>query len=111
MNNSLTYSWQQAYECAVLETNPAHMAGRIEAALRAVEQRVGSTVRIDNTENEALESARNGLAVLRGEWFDGLWEAMSVDPQKAPLKLNLFRNSQGKMEIARNVHRTDSAEA
>jgi hypothetical protein len=69
MNNSTTYSWQRAHGCAVLETNPAHMAGRIDAALRAIEQRVGSTVRIDNTENEAIESARNGLTVLRGEWF------------------------------------------
>jgi hypothetical protein len=99
MNNSTTYSWQGAYECAVLETNPAHMAGRIDAALRAIEQRVGSTVRIDNTENEAIESARNGLAVLRGEWFGGLSEAMGVLPRKALLKLNLFRNLQGKTEL------------
>jgi hypothetical protein len=99
MNNSLTYSWQGAYECAVLETNPAQMAGRIDAALRAIEQRVGSTVRIDNTENEAIESARNGLAVLRGEWFGGLSEAMGVLPRKALLKLNLFRNLQGKTEL------------
>jgi hypothetical protein len=83
MNNSMTYAWQGAYQCAVLETDFALMAQRIDDALRAIEQRVGSTVRIDNTENEAIESARNGLAVLRGEWFGGLSEAMSaVAPQK-----------------------------
>lgn len=101
MNSSLTYSWQRAYECAVLETNLAHMARRIDDALRALEERVGSTVRIDSTENEAIESTRNALAVLRGEWFDGLSEAMGAIPQKALIKLNLFRNSQGKTEQLR----------
>jgi hypothetical protein len=58
------------------------MAQRIDDALRAIEQRVGSTVRIDNTENEAIEVARNALAVLRGEWFGGLSESMNgVVPQ------------------------------
>jgi len=88
MNNSITYSWQEAYQCAVLETNPAQMAQRIDDALRAIEQRVGSTVRIDNTENEAIESARNALAVLRGEWFGGLSESMNgVVPQTKRTKL------------------------
>ena len=73
------------------------MARRIDDALRALEQRVGSTVRIESTENEAIESTQNALAVLRGEWFEGLSEAMNVVPQRALLKLNLFRNSQGKL--------------
>ena len=90
MNNSMTYSWQGAYQCAVLETDPAQMAQRIDDALRAIERRVGSTVRIDNTENEAIEFTRNALAVLRGEWFGGLSESMNgVVPQKE-LKLNLL---------------------
>jgi hypothetical protein len=79
----MTYSWQGAYQCAVLETDSAQMAQRIDHALRVIEQRVASTVRIENTENDAIESARNGLAVLRGECFGGLSEAMSVvAPQK-----------------------------
>ena len=77
MNNSTTYSWQRAYQCAVLETNPTQMAQRIDDALRAIELRVVSTVRIDNAENEAIEFTRNALAVLRGEWFGGLAESMS----------------------------------
>jgi hypothetical protein len=76
MNNSTTYCWQGAYQCAVLETDPARMASRIDDALRAIEQRVGSTVRMDRTESEAIESAQNGLAVMRGEWFGGLAESM-----------------------------------
>jgi hypothetical protein len=76
MNNSATYWWQGAYECAVLETNPARMATLIDDALYAIEQRVGSTVRIDRDENEAVEAALNELAVMRGRWFGGLAESM-----------------------------------
>jgi hypothetical protein len=39
--NSTTYWWQGAYECAVLETDPARMATLIDDALYAIEQRVG----------------------------------------------------------------------
>jgi len=39
------------------------MAGRIDAALRAIEQRFGSMVRIDNTESAAIESAQ-GLSLI-----------------------------------------------
>jgi low affinity Fe/Cu permease len=65
MNNLIRYSWQRAYQCAVLETDSAQMARRIDDALRAIEQRVGSTVRIDITESDAIESARNALAKAR----------------------------------------------
>ena len=74
--NSTTYWWQGAYECAVLETNPARMATLVDDALYAIEQRLGSTVRLDQVENEALEDALKGLAVIRGEWFGGLAESM-----------------------------------
>src|ERR1700722_461394 len=77
MNKAMTYSWQGAYQCTVLKTNPTQMASRIEAALRAIEKRFGTTVRIDQAESEAIEQSRNALAVLRGEWFGGLAEAMT----------------------------------
>jgi hypothetical protein len=86
------------------------MAQRIDDALRAIEQRVGSTIRIDNAENEAIEATRNALAVLRGEWFGGLSESMNgVVPQK--LKLNLFRNSQGKTELLGTFPDLDAAKS
>src|SRR5580704_15727196 len=111
MNNSITYSWQEAYQCAVLETNPAQMAQRIDDALRAIEQRVGSTVRIDNTENEAIEFTQNALAVLRGEWFGGLSESMNGVVPRKELKRNLFRNSQGKTELLGTSPGFDAANA
>jgi hypothetical protein len=64
MNNSATYWWQGAYECADLETDPARIATLTEDALYAIEQRLGSTVRLDQVENEAIEAALNGLAVM-----------------------------------------------
>jgi hypothetical protein len=76
MNNSATYWWQGAYECAVLENNPARMATLIDDALYAIEQRVGSTVRMDRDECDAIDAARNGLAVMRRKCFDGLAESM-----------------------------------
>jgi hypothetical protein len=94
----MTHSWQGAYQRAVLETDPARMASRIDDALRAIEQRFGTRMRIDQAESEAIESARNGLAVIRGEWFDGLSEAMNAVSQKAP-DLNLFRHSHGRTEL------------
>jgi hypothetical protein len=110
MNNSVTYSWQGAYHCAVLETNPAQMAQRIDDALRAIEQRVGSTVRMDYTENDAIESARNGLAVLRGEWFGGLAESMTgTAPAQRMVVLDLFRTLHGEKEWLGTFQSIDSA--
>ncbi len=94
----MTYSWQGAYKCAVSETNPAQMASRIEAALRAIEKRFGMTVRIDQAESEAIESARNGLAVLRGEWFGGLSESMTGTAPTQRMALDLFRTLHGDKE-------------
>jgi hypothetical protein len=110
MNNSTTYSWQGAYRCAVLETDPARMAERIDAALRAIEQRVGSTARMDRAENEAIESARNGLAVLRGEWFGGLSESMTgTAPALRMVVLDLFRTLRDEKEWLGTFQSIDSA--
>ncbi len=110
MNNSTTYSWQGAYQCAVLETNPARMAGRIDDALRAMRERVGSTLQIDEQENAAIESARNGLAVLRGEWFGGLAESMTgTAPAQRMVVLDLFRTLHGEKEWLGTFQSIDSA--
>jgi hypothetical protein len=74
MNNSTAFSWEGAYVCAVLETDRVRVARRIDDAMHAIEQRVGTTVRIDDTEAAALDAARYALAILRGEWFGGLAE-------------------------------------
>ena len=110
MNKAMTYSWQGAYQCAVLETNPAQMASRIEAALRAIEKRFGTTVRIDQAESEAIEAARNALAVLRGEWFGGLAESMTgTAPIQGMVALDLFRTLHGEKEWLGTFQGIDSA--
>jgi hypothetical protein len=75
MNNSTAFSWEGAYVCAVLETDRVRVARRIDDAMHAIEQRVGSTDRIDDTEAAALAAA-HALAILRGEWFGGLAESI-----------------------------------
>jgi hypothetical protein len=110
MNKSMTYSWQGAYQCAVLETNPAQMASRIEAALRAIEKRFGTTVRIDQAESEAIEAARSALAVLRGEWFGGLSESMTgTAPTQRLVALDLFRTLRDEKEWLGTFQSIDSA--
>jgi len=75
------------------------MDSRIDDSLRAIEQRVGSTVRMDRAESEAIESAQNGLAVIRGEWFGGLEESMTgYAPQKRVIILDLCRTLHGQTE-------------
>ena len=96
MNNSTTYTWQGPYQCAVLETDSTQIAARIDDALRAIERRVGTTVRMDRAESDAIESARNGLAVIRGEWFGGLAESMRGPvPNRLVVILNLFGTVKG----------------
>jgi hypothetical protein len=86
------------------------MAARIDAALRAIEQRVGSTIRMDRAENEAIESARNGLAVIRGEWFGGLAESMTgTAPAQRVGVLDLFRTLRGEKEWLGTFPSIDSA--
>jgi len=112
MNNSTTYSWQAAYQCALLETDSARIASRIDEALCAIRDRFSSTIQIGEQENTAIESARNALAVLRGEWFGGLSESISVVvPQGAPQRLNLYRNWEGKTEFLATFTDFNSANA
>jgi hypothetical protein len=112
MNNSTTYTWQGPYQCAVLETDSTQIAARIDDALRAMEHRVGTTVRMDRTESDAIESARNGLAVIRGEWFGGLAESMKGPaPDRLVVILNLFGTVKGETAWLGTFGDIDSAKA
>jgi hypothetical protein len=106
----MTYSWQRAYQRAVLETDAARIARRIDDALRAIEQRFGTTVRIDQAEGEAIESARTGLALMRGEWFGGLTESKTgTAPAPRTVVLDLFRTLHGQKEWLGTFQSIDSA--
>jgi hypothetical protein len=88
------------------------MAGRIDASLRAIEQRFGTTVRIDNAESAAIESAQSALAVLRGEWFAGLAESMrGPAPDRQVVILNLFGSVRGETAWLGTFPDVESAKA
>ena len=65
MSNPATYSWQQAYLAAVLETDNDLMPLRIYEALAAIEQRLLSPM--DAIEQRAVDDAQTGLLTLKAE--------------------------------------------
>jgi hypothetical protein len=65
MSNPETYSWQQAYLAAVLETDNDLMPLRIYEALAAIEQRLLSP--IDAIEQKVVDDAQTGLLTLKAE--------------------------------------------
>src|ERR1700677_2363339 len=65
MSNPETYSWQQAYLAAVLETDNDLMPLRIYEALAAIEQRLLSPM--DAIEQRTVDDAQTGLLTLKAE--------------------------------------------
>jgi hypothetical protein len=64
------YPWQEAYDAAVLETDDAAMAVKIQVALAAIEQRRLSPPEIDGAEEEALQYSELALKTLVTERLD-----------------------------------------
>jgi hypothetical protein len=67
MNDPPTYSWQQPYLSAVLETDNSLMPRRIYEALAALEQRLLSPIEMGGIEYRAIEDAQTGLLTLKAE--------------------------------------------
>ena len=65
MSNPGTYSWQQTYLAAVLETDNDLMPLRIYEALAAIEQRLLSPM--DAIEQKIVDDAQTGLLTLKAE--------------------------------------------
>jgi 7,8-dihydro-6-hydroxymethylpterin-pyrophosphokinase len=65
MSNPATYSWQQVYLTAVLETDNDLMPLRIYEALAAIEQRLLSPM--DANEQRTIDDAQTGLLTLKAE--------------------------------------------
>jgi hypothetical protein len=64
------YSWQVAYQAAILETEDAAMSLRIYEALAAIEQRRLSDLEPGSEEDRSLEDAERGLLALKAERID-----------------------------------------
>jgi hypothetical protein len=65
MSNPATYSWQQAYLAAVLETDNNLMPSRIYEALAAIEQKLLSSM--EAIEQRTIDDAQTGLLTLKAE--------------------------------------------
>jgi hypothetical protein len=61
------YFWQEIYRDAVLETDPAKMPTRIDAALMAINQRLHNPIEINSPEHKEIEHALRALEVLKAE--------------------------------------------
>jgi hypothetical protein len=64
------YTWQAAYQAAILETDDAAMSLRIYEALAAIEQRRLSYLEPGSEEDRALKDAERGLLALKAERLD-----------------------------------------
>jgi hypothetical protein len=64
------YTWQSAYNGAILETDNAAIPQRIYEALAAIEQRRLSDLEPGGEEDRALEDAERGLLALKAERID-----------------------------------------
>jgi hypothetical protein len=60
-------NWQTLYRAALIESDPAKLVGRIEAARRAIHARLAETDPAgDNREREQLDRALHALFTLPG---------------------------------------------
>jgi len=64
------YTWQAAYQAAILEADNAAIPLRIYEALAAIEQRRLSDLEPGSEEDCALEDAERGLLALKAERID-----------------------------------------
>jgi hypothetical protein len=76
--NTRPYPWRTAFLCAVFETDPAKMPGRVSKATKAIDARLAGP-QLDAVEYSAIENARSALATL------GAAMVSVVAGQKGPL--------------------------
>ena len=62
-----TYSWQEPYMAAILETDDAKMPGHILEATAAIEQRLLSPIESGSHEDRQIQNAQEGLEILKAE--------------------------------------------
>lgn len=76
------YPWYAAYRAAIFETDNADVSLRIYEALAAIEQRRLSYLEIDDQEAQALETAEQGLRVLKTERVERINGSAPRDSQE-----------------------------
>ncbi len=63
MTDPTSYSWYRPYQRAILETDIARLADRIDEALTAIERRLGQG-QLDDAEFKELQCALKALVLL-----------------------------------------------
>ncbi len=69
MSDLSTYRWQVTYQEAVLETDQAKMPALINAAQKALQDRLAE-IQVYSPEHQAIEEAKRALATLKAERVD-----------------------------------------
>jgi hypothetical protein len=59
------YWWQSAYLSAILEFDPFMVSCRIDQAVRIIEERMKMPLEPDSQEQQAIQDARSGIAMLK----------------------------------------------
>jgi hypothetical protein len=67
VEDTTSYGWHSAYREAVLETAPAKMPARINAAQKALQERLNSSAKLSTREHVEIENARKALGTLKAE--------------------------------------------
>jgi hypothetical protein len=70
MSDLASSAWRTAFVAAILETDAARMAIRVEEARAAINQRLNSVVEITPLEHEAIKAAVQKLATLKVQHVD-----------------------------------------
>ena len=103
MNTS--YEWMKLYEAAVLETNREALPQRIEAAQKAIGQRV-ITLALDEEERRAVVKTLNALAILKRERrpLCVCYQCLDANDLVTPLNGRTFIAKTGVGEISVTLH-------
>ena len=67
MADPAAYTWHAAYQTAVLGTGAGSLGSRIAAAFTSIQERLNSSLAVDDAEHREIEEALLVLHALRAE--------------------------------------------
>jgi hypothetical protein len=76
---NMNVGWQELYQAAMLELRPEELARRIDAAEKAIQQRIVELIRNDSSSEEERRAIEDALRALR---------ALASTECKPPLSAN-----------------------
>jgi hypothetical protein len=61
----INYTWHAALCSAILELDPNKVSRRLDEATRAIDERMKMAIEPDDSEHQAIQEARSGIAMLK----------------------------------------------